>query len=149
MKKIRISILLLFSLCRFGNAMEAFTWEELPELPPLPGTTEQAGLAGAFVGVHNEDLIIAGGTNFSDGLPWKKMADGSYPEKMYHRDSYVLPWGEEWLISDVKLHSYGVSISLDDGLLCIGGEWREYEKGNISAQSNGRCTIQIRRYDEI
>lgn len=119
-------------LCHAAFALESFTWEELPELPPLPGTLKQLGLAGAFAGVHNEALIIAGGTNFPDGLPWNTLPDGRHPKKIYHREIYVLVDGGEWRISDFTLphgYSYGVSIPLDDGLLCIGGEWREYDGG--------------------
>ena len=134
MKKIRISVLTLLLLCRAAFALESFTWAELPELPALPGAENQPGLAGAFAGVQNDALIIAGGANFPAGLPWSLLPDGSHPKKIYHRAIYVLADGEEWQISDVTLPhgiGYGVSIPLDNGLLCIGGEWREYENGEV------------------
>ena len=139
MKKIRISVFVLFLLCRAAFALDGFIWEELPELPPLPGTSKQAGLAGVFAGVHNDALIIACGANFPDGLPWNTLPDGSHPKKVYHSEIYVLPKGEEWQISDLTLPhgcGYGVSIPLDDGLLCIGGEWRKYENGHTQTHKS-------------
>jgi len=116
------------------NASDTFIWKELPELPAVPGEVKQPGLAGAFAGVINDGLIVAGGTNFPEGLPWVKLTDGSTPKKIYHREIYVYQKGRAWQISDVKLpkgYSYGVSIPTDEGLLCIGGEWREYDVDGV------------------
>ena len=44
---------------------EAITWEELPELP------NTVGLGGAFAGVSNGALIVAGGANFPDKPEWE------------------------------------------------------------------------------
>lgn len=116
------------------NAAVQLEWREGPELPPAPGQAKQPGLAGAFAGVHNDALIVAGGANFPDGLPWSKLPDGSSPQKIYNKDIYVLQHGGIWKISDVRLpkgYSYGVSIQTEDGLLCIGGEGCEYVDGEI------------------
>ncbi|MCP4454125.1 MAG: sodium transporter, partial [Planctomycetes bacterium] len=132
MKKSLVSMVIALCLAPMVIAAEALQWDELPPLPPAPGQASQLGLAGAFSGVDQDALIVAGGANFPDGLPWTTLADGSSPKKIYNRDIYVLrKTGDayEWKISDVKLPhgtSYGVSIPTDDGLLCIGGEWREY-----------------------
>ena len=163
MKKTQLFILLLFLLCRAAIARETFIWDQLPELPHVQGTSKQPGLAGAFSGVHNDALIIAGGANFPKGLPWKKMSDGTTPEKVYHRDIYVLPEGGMWHISDLKLpvgYSYGVSIQLDEGLLCIGGEWREYKEKSFSTYrsdkvflikhvGNGKLSIDGNSYPDL
>ncbi len=132
MKQVVVPFLMLLALTSTVNAREALQWDALPPLPPASGSTSQPGLAGAFSGVHNDALIIAGGANFPDGLPWRTLADGTSPRKIYHSDIYVLiKKGDEytWRVSDVTLprgYSYGVSIPTDYGLLCIGGEWREY-----------------------
>jgi len=121
-----IFIVLCIGLC----AGQPLHWEELAQLPPAAGKTDQPGLAGAFAGVHNNALIIAGGANFPEGFPWNTLADGSEPRKIYNRDIYVLEKDGSWKISDVKLpagYSYGVSIPTEDGLICIGGEWRRYD----------------------
>ncbi len=94
----------------------------ISRLPDLP-----AGLAGTFAGTHSGALIVAGGANFPGG--WPRNADGGAPEKIYHRDVYVLePKAAEWLVFTDILpygYSYGVSASTSEGVLCYGGEWKE------------------------
>ncbi|MFC1601342.1 sodium transporter, partial [Candidatus Sumerlaeota bacterium] len=144
MKKAMMAICAAVLLSSAVHAADVLGWNELPELPPAPGQAIQPGLAGAFTGVHQDPdgvhddaLIVAGGANFPDGLPWSKLPDGSSPKKIFHRDIYVLlKKGDtyEWKIADVTLqagYSYGVSISTKDGLLCLGGEWREYEGNQV------------------
>lgn len=97
-------------------------WDELPPLPPSPGQTHQPGLAGAFAGVHNNVLILAGGANFPAGKPW----EGG--NKVYHDEIYVLKRSENvyrW-ITDSAFHlpypiAYGASVSVPGGVVCIGG----------------------------
>jgi solute:Na+ symporter, SSS family len=102
-----------------GN--DIVTWSELPEIPPAPGEARQFGLAGAFAGVHNDALIVAGGANFPNGAPWE---DG---KKKWWDDIYVLVKtgdGHKWIHPKTKLPrplAYGVSISTKDGVICIGG----------------------------
>jgi len=90
-----------------------WTWSELPALP------DTVGLAGAFVGVSNNALIVAGGANFPAGRPW----DGA--QKIWHDEVYVLtdPQGP-WRIARTKLPrplGYGVAAETSHGVLCIGG----------------------------
>ncbi len=42
-------------------AKDIFQWSELPALPPTADQERQPGLAGPFVGVHKDALIVAGG----------------------------------------------------------------------------------------
>jgi len=104
----------------------ALAWKALPALPPAAGQTVQPGVAGAFAGVHNNAMIVAGGANFPNGWPWD--AQGGFSPKIYHRDIYVLQKTGEtyaWHLAKAKLehgYSYGVSIPTPDGLICIGGE---------------------------
>ena len=163
MQKIQKYILSLFVCSHILFAVENFTWTELPELPPLPGCKRQPGLAGAFVGVHNDALIIAGGANFPAGLPWSTLPDGSNPHKIYHRDIYILSKDGKWNISDQKLpegYSYGVSIQLDEGILCIGGEWAKTKEGRtvtvksddvflIKYPGNGELVIDDESFPDI
>jgi SSS family transporter len=131
-----IKILLLIVLLPFMvSADQLFEWKELPELPPLTGKKIQPGLAGAFAGVHKDALIIAGGANFPDGLPWSILPDRSSPKKIYNRDIYVLQKNKDWILSDIKLaigYSYGVTIPSDEGLICLGGEWNEYNAEELT-----------------
>ena len=93
---------------------EAISWEELPEVP------NTVGLGGAFSGVSNGALIVAGGANFPDKPEWKN------GKKVWYDDIYVLTpenKEKEWL-TGFKLNQplgYGASVSTGDSLILIGG----------------------------
>ena len=128
-KRWGIWMLLLNCAIASGGQGEALKWNPLPPLPPGPDMQVQPGLAGAFAGVHNNALIVAGGANFPAG--WPRDAEGDITPKVYHRDIYVLQKQGDtcaWRVAGAKLeqgYSYGVSIPTADGLICIGGEWKE------------------------
>lgn len=93
-------------------ALETLRWTKLPPLP------DKHGFAGAFAGVSNGALIVAGGANFPDKAVWeggkKHWSDKIFvlekPDGQW-RDGGVLPMPM----------GYGVSITTDKGLVCIGG----------------------------
>jgi len=91
-------------------------WQPLPELP------DTIGVAGAFSGVHDDVLIVAGGSNFPFGPPWKG------GEKVYHDRIYVLEKNGdelEWFTSDdLKLPlplGHGITAQTNQGLILAGG----------------------------
>lgn len=97
-------------------------WSDLPSLPPAVGDSLQPGLAGAFIGVDEDALLIAGGANFPAGPSW------TGGQKVYHSAIYIL----EKKGSDYEWFSgkpfdlphpiaYGLTIGTDQGLFCIGG----------------------------
>ena len=99
-----------------------FDWGSYPPLPPATDTT-QPGLAGAFIGIHHEALILAGGANFPAGPAWE---GGT---KVYHDDAYILKLsqkpGDGWIVERGSLPSnvaYGLSVSTPQGIVCVGGE---------------------------
>lgn len=84
----------------------------------LTDLPEALGLAGAYVGVSNGALIVAGGTNFPNGMPW----EGG--EKVWRNHIFVLDSPSGTWRGGFELPrplGYGVSLSVPDGLLCIGG----------------------------
>ncbi|MEG0334303.1 MAG: hypothetical protein RR607_07455 [Akkermansia sp.] len=89
-------------------------WKKLPSLP------DAEGFAGSYAGTHHDILIVAGGTNFPD--PQKPMWDGG--KKTWTDLIFTLSSPEaEWEIAG-KLptpYGYGTSVTLPEGLLCIGG----------------------------
>ena len=102
------------------------------ELPPLP---DEHGLAGPIVGTHEGVLIVAGGANFPDGVPWHPTADGRVSVKRYHDRIFELsPAGDDasapaWRVLSARLEqalAYAVSVSTTDGILVVGGEWQEH-----------------------
>src|SRR5699024_7851435 len=76
---------------------------------------------GAFSGISNDALIIAGGANFPGSPPW----EGG--NKVWQNGIYVLTkqgTGHEWnRVGEFRLQepaAYGVSIATPQGILCIG-----------------------------
>jgi len=123
----RFLLLLVVSACfllQNATAQEptnTFQWDTVDL--PLPESGEKnPGLAGAFSGVSNDALIIAGGTNFPELPPWKG------GKKVWYDDLLVLMnngGAYDWVNSGLKLPypaAHGVSITLPEGLLCIGGD---------------------------
>ena len=95
-----------------GNAPDLLEWSQLPPLP------NPVGLAGPFVGVSNDVLIIAGGANFPDGPSWE-----GYP-KVWYDQVFVLTEPEAKWTSGFKLKrplGYGVSVTWDEKIICLGG----------------------------
>ncbi len=90
----------------------ALTWSQLP---PLPDTN---GFAAPFAGVSGGALIVAGGANFPERMPW----EGG--KKAWYNSVFVLAQTNgQWRIGP-KLAwaaAYGVSVTTPQGILCAGG----------------------------
>jgi N-acetylneuraminate epimerase len=85
------------------------------QLAALPDTE---GFAGPFAGVCDGRLLVAGGANFPDKMPWE---GGT---KVWYDRVFVLESPEDQWTEIGKLPrplGYGVSISTEDGVVCIGG----------------------------
>ncbi len=117
-------ILLLFSapqqVAAQSDYSNHFSWSEYPDLPPPPGSETQLGVASPFAGTNGDVLIVAGGCNFPD----RPVREGGM--KKYYDDAFVFierdgSW--QWLkgFKIPKPTAYGASVSLPEGLLCIGG----------------------------
>jgi len=87
-------------------------WTALPDLP------NKLGVAGPFVGVHNEALIVAGGANFPAPV-WES-------QKIWTDQIWVLTQTERglnWSPGGVlpRPLAYGAAVSTKSGVVCIGG----------------------------
>lgn len=60
------------------------SWKKIARVPDAGNAKTSLGLAGAINGVNNEVLIVAGGSNFPDKLPW----EGG--KKVYYNNIFVL-----------------------------------------------------------
>ena len=70
---ILISLFVTLPLCYItaqNIPVPSFTWKLVGNLPQAP-KGGQTGLAGAFAGASGNSMWIAGGSNFSNGLPWE------------------------------------------------------------------------------
>ena len=102
-----------------------FDWSPLALLP------DSVGVVGAFAGVSEGVLIVAGGTDTPEGLPSggspKVWQDRIFlldlktlrPDDAKHQSRGIL-WRESSLRLPRPL-AYGVSLTTPDGVLCIGG----------------------------
>ncbi len=101
-------------------------WEKIAELPPRHGEPKNPGLAGVFAGAQGDVLIIAGGTNYPQGLPWTGAPRAVYSD-IYVLERKTANGGAPaftWVDPQAELAdgiSYGASVSLPEGVLCIGG----------------------------
>ncbi len=123
MKKAFVTLLItLLSVHAFSQkADEQIVWQKAGQLPAVAGKAN-LGVAGAFVGVDNEVLIVAGGANFPGKLPWEGGA------KVFNRDVFIFKKAGDSLQSvpvSTQLPqavAYGSSVSTPDGTVCAGGE---------------------------
>ena len=115
---------MLNASCAQTKKLTSIQWELPAELPAIYGQKKALGLAGPVVGVIKNILIIAGGANFPDSMPWKG------GKKKYYQDIYMLGKNDEnkfsWLdAKSVFLKqglAYSGNITTPEGIVCIGGE---------------------------
>jgi N-acetylneuraminic acid mutarotase len=118
------NLLILMTSCGDqGVEKISLKWIQMPPVPPSSGETMQPGLAGPVAGALREYLLISGGANFLNGLPWKGAA------KSYHDEIFLLKksseGGYEWRLSELKLPfklAYSACVSIPGGIVSIGGE---------------------------
>ena len=100
------------STARADDVPQMLQWHELPAMP------DELGVAGPFVGIDHDAVIVAGGANFPKPV-WDH-------DKVWRDDAYVMtPDGDgyKWL-SGFKLDrpiAYGAAVSTPRGIVCMGG----------------------------
>ena len=123
-KCLLIIVLILFSLETIAQKViqTNIDWSISLQLPIPNGSHSQFGLAGASSGLTNDVMLIAGGSNFADGVPWKG------GKKKYYDDIYVVKKEDKsfaWVKKTYKLPfklAYSATVTSPKGLVCIGGE---------------------------
>ena len=96
-------------------------WSIAGELPAIDGE-KALGLAGPIAGVYGHVMLIGGGANFPDALPWnggKKV----YYDKVYAfqtEGDNVLPLGDPFTLPFRS--AYGANCSTPQGIVYAGGE---------------------------
>lgn len=104
--------LLVFLLLTFSAS--AADWTRLPDL------LDAHGFAAPFAGVHRDHLLVAGGANFPGKKPWEGGAK-VWHDRVFALDS-LKPGGTWRRVGTLpRPTAYGVSFSLPEGLLCVGG----------------------------
>lgn len=102
-----------------GNAMH---WKIAARLPALNAQPKSLGFAGPVAGVHENVLVIAGGANFPDAMPW------SGGKKKYYDDVYVYLKNKKSITLYKKIFklpssiAYSANCSTSQGIIYAGGE---------------------------
>ncbi|WP_461093135.1 Kelch repeat-containing protein [Spirosoma gilvum] len=101
------------------KAQTSFRYDQLPNLPDISGRPNP-GVAGAFAGISQGALLLAGGANFPDGYPWQNGV------KAWQSAIYVLPqpgqsthWRQAGNLKSPV--AYGGSAVWKEKLICLGG----------------------------
>lgn len=123
-KKIIHSVYALLGLMAMASCSQPDVSEiSLEKMHGFP--TENAGflkgVSALYAGVTNGKIMIAGGCNFPD-VP---VADGG--KKVFYQDVYITPLTKDTVFNWKKIGTlpqaaaYGVTISTEKGLICVGG----------------------------
>ncbi|MCD9496595.1 N-acetylneuraminate epimerase [Photobacterium carnosum] len=101
-------------------------WTSQTSLPAPRGSQVQEGVAGAFAGMSNDTLIIAGGANFHGArlaFEQGEMFAHNGFGKAYNPEMYVQQKGLWSQVNDLPEGlAYGASLSIPNGVLIAGGE---------------------------
>ncbi len=107
----------------FAQKQVDFVWLNIPDLPPARGEKVQPGLAGPVTGVAGDCLVVAGGANFPEEMPWRGGV------KRYHDEIFLLKEDANetfiWIRAAEKLPcklAYAASVTVPDAVVSIGGE---------------------------
>jgi N-acetylneuraminic acid mutarotase len=147
MKYLKIILLImLLSSTLLSNAQtqhenQAFTWGELPSIP------DKFGFAGSFSGVAGGALILAGGANFPDGgAPWtgsKKV----WSDKIFALDKTDGEWKLVGKLPEPM--GYGVAVSKDGKLICVGGSNESGHSAKVYAISYHNGVLNIEKLKDL
>ena len=98
-----------------------FQWKIAGSLPDLKDSRPALGVAGPVAGMHDQKLIVAGGANFPDSMPW---AGG---KKKYYDEVYVFNRTDDsvLILATARLPfpvAYSAICSTARGIFSAGGE---------------------------
>ena len=131
-KKIQIIIVcfcLVFTSAAQKKYAPPITWKKGGVLPVQPNGLIHMGLSGVVSGVVGDQIIIAGGNNFPEGLPW----EGGI--KKYYKRVFVYNNQKDTLLNTFTFNlpanvAYAAVAQLKDGIFYAGGE---NENGPLSS----------------
>ena len=143
LKKLPFLLLMLAGITGIPASATDFTVHTAGTLPatnaaPNPGT------AGAFTGASGGRIIVAGGSNFSEGAPWEGGA------KQFSDAIYILtPANGGYvceLLPDTKMPrgiAHGCGVSLGKTLYCFGGTTAEGDSQAVYALNLAGNAVRV------
>lgn len=128
------------------NQLQQNSQVVLNDLDEIPGNE---GLAGCFAGIHNDAYLLAGGTAFPDKKPWE---DGS---KYFSDAILVFKKNENGKFKKIQSGylpigiGEGASVSLPEGVLCMGGLTAEGLSAKVFLVSWNNGEIKTEEYPSL
>ena len=127
-------LVFLFSSCQMNKTRLAMDWEVAATLPTDTNNNKHIGLAGPIVGVIDNELIVAGGANFPNGMPW----DGG--KKTYQKEVYFYD-----MEADGKIN-YSKSLIFEDSLAYAANVSYKNKIYSAGGERNGVATSDVFSY---
>lgn len=129
------SALLVLPLVLQATETSAFNWT------PLPPLVDAEGFAGMYAGVSGDALVAAGGTQFSNGVPWWNGGTKIWTDAIEYLDRRA----GRWVIAGKLPRALGdgVSVTYRDQVICIGGgdEKKAYSDVFALQLNDGRVSV--------
>lgn len=146
--------IIMFSLNVFNekiiaqkNEINMIDWSIFATLPEANAVKKQLGIAGPVVGVSNNVLIVAGGANFPNGMPW----NGA--KKVYQDEIYLVEKENETFsvsLSKQKMPqaiAYSANVTTPDGIYFLGGENEMGLSDRVTRINYNQLTGEISFFD--
>lgn len=128
--------LILPAGCGLGLGNGCVRWEELPAIP------DANGFAASFAGTVDGSLVVAGGANFPDSRPWNGGTKTWY-DRIFILDSPTSAWREETTRLPRPV-AYGTSLTLPQGVLCVGGNDAHSHFSDVFLLQKGSSGIVVK-----
>jgi N-acetylneuraminate epimerase len=124
MNQIPIIFLILLMLSTdalLAQKKGAMQWKIAGELPADDGQEKSPGVAGPVTGLYNDVLLVAGGANFPNGMPWLGGKKKYYSEGFVFKkqNDTLIPFKNFQLLSSI---GYTANCSTPAGVVAAGGE---------------------------
>ncbi len=128
--------------CRINSAQLNITWKDPVSLPD-EGGVPNIGLAGPFAGILDNLLLIGGGANFPEALPWE--GGRKYYQQQLHLYRLTEEGGCDYWKSKMvpELRSYGCSYSTPKGIVLAGGEGADGPDASVWLIRNSATGIEV------
>ncbi len=140
-KWLSVLFFFLFIGCSSDIMMD---WKSCPPIPPRNGMATQFGLAGPVSGASGNYILVAGGANFENGMPWRGGV------KAYHDEIFLLEEKSDgslsWKENQIKLPlplAYPACVTLKDRFISIGGENDHGPLSKVLSYTFADGTVQI------
>ena len=121
--------------CQNPEAAQKIVWRQLDQIP------DEVGFAGAYAGVSNGYLLVAGGANFPKGTrPWSGGVK-QWSDKVFALSDGESEWKEVGRLP--RPMGYGVSVAWNDRLIILGGadQTTHFQDAYSLQYKEGRLTV--------